>query len=361
MILLKNIPFERQVQFLRDNICPYPDGLKLDALPMPQDVDAAGGLTAFHALLSKLYSDVSCIEGEGDDKKLTELINTMTFLHTIFVFGTLSYENSTHAITIDKAVLQKQYKKGNLSFRQRHVESHGLIMQYRNAQGVCNSLRKASEITLSYPQQSDLIPAVKAFVDNAESLEDGNDNITNSFGIFIKGDVEAALAAKSIRRSDLDPYRNDILRTVDSYKQDWVQLVDKLRSLDRLEWSGFLHYHASPSWGVSFAEKGKKPLLIFTLGSNVVFVEFTVPVDAAESIIRGRHAYSETIRGKIETFHCVNCPKKCKGANIIKIDGVSLCKGRAEARRIYVTLCTPEDFASIHTMLDEIYESLISE
>ena len=37
-----------------------------------------------------------------------------------------------------------------------------------------------------------------------------------------------------------------------------------------------------------------------------------------------------------------------------KVDGVSLCTGRAEARRVYLTL-SPEDFDSIHSMLDVIY------
>ena len=355
MILLKNVPFEKQIQFLRDNICPYPDGLPREALAVPHEVDISGGLRAFHALLHRFYTDVSCIEGEDDDnKKYAELINTLIFLHTIFVYGTpLSGDGAS--VVIDKSLFQQQYKKGNLTFRKRHVEHHGFVLTYLSPSGEGTSLRTASELQLSYPQDADLIPAVKSFVDNAESREGGHQNITNSFGIFIKGDVEAAFAIKSIHRSDLDPLRGDILRTVDSYKADWVELIDKVHNQAGLECSGFLHYFLSPSWSVSFAEKGKKPLLIFTLGSDVVFVEFTVPVEAAESIIRGRHAYSETIREKIEAFHCVNCPKKCKGANIIKIDGVSLCTGRAEARRIYATLRTPADFDSIHAMLDEIY------
>jgi len=37
-----------------------------------------------------------------------------------------------------------------------------------------------------------------------------------------------------------------------------------------------------------------------------------------------------------------------------KVDGTWLCKGRAEARRIYATLSPPQDFKSIHAMLDII-------
>jgi hypothetical protein len=114
-----------------------------------------------------------------------------------------------------------------------------------------------------------------------------------------------------------------------------------------------LHYHAAPSWSVSFAAPRKRPLAIFTLGSSIVFIEFTLPVGSAEAIIRARHGYSAAVRERIEAFHCVKCPKDCKGSNIVQIDGVSLCTGRAEARRIYLTL-SAEDFESIHAILDLI-------
>jgi len=110
-----------------------------------------------------------------------------------------------------------------------------------------------------------------------------------------------------------------------------------------------------PAWGISFTARGKTPLAIFTLSQNIVFIEFTLPLDAAERIIRARKTYSATIREQIEAFRCIKCPKQCKGNNLTKIDGVWLCSGRAEARRIYTTLSTLENFASIHTMLDIIY------
>jgi hypothetical protein len=130
--------------------------------------------------------------------------------------------------------------------------------------------------------------------------------------------------------------------------------VDRLLHSCGLECSGEWVYYGTPMWGVSFAAKGKRPLAIFTLGPDIVFIEFTLPVNSAEAIIRERQGYAEPIRRKIESFGCVKCPKKCKGSNLTKIDGVRLCTGRAEARRIYTTLSSPEDFQSIHSMLDKI-------
>ena len=34
------------------------------------------------------------------------------------------------------------------------------------------------------------------------------------------------------------------------------------------------------------------------------------------------------------------------------VDGVKLCTGRAEARRIYAVLSAPDEFAAIHAMLN---------
>jgi hypothetical protein len=172
--------------------------------------------------------------------------------------------------------------------------------------------------------------------------------------MFLKGDYQAALLGKPVLRDDLDPLGNDVLNTVGAYRQDWIDLVDKLRSKCGLACSGFWTYGGTPAWGVSFSAKRQKPLAIFTLGSNIVFTEFTLPVDSAPEIIRARRTYSDAIRERIESFHCVKCPKKCKGSNMTQVDGVSLCTGRAEARRIYTTLASPRDFASIHAMLDLI-------
>lgn len=142
--------------------------------------------------------------------------------------------------------------------------------------------------------------------------------------------------------------------TLDTHRDEWLNLVSALRCQCGLKCTGFWTYGGTPSWGVSFYARGRRPLAIFTLGSDIVFVEFTLPVGSAERIIRERRRYSDSIQEKIESFHCVKCPKECGGSNMTKIDGAWLCKGRAEARRVYATLSSPEDYDSIHSMLDII-------
>ena len=230
--------------------------------------------------------------------------------------------------------------------RKCHLEHHGFSIEYLSTQGECESLSKASQLSMSYDHHPTLVPAVKYFTESIESIQ--GSMIKCLYGKL----AMAGILRKPILRDALDPLRNDILDTVDEYRHDWMVLVDLFSNKCGLECSGFWHYGFSPSWGVSFFAKGKKPLAIFTLGSNIVFVEFTLPLSSAERIIRERRSYSDSIREKIESFHCGLCPKKCKGINITKIDGVWLCKGRAEARRIYTTLSSPKDFESIHAMID---------
>ncbi|MBN2393275.1 MAG: hypothetical protein JXR84_21270 [Anaerolineae bacterium] len=174
----------------------------------------------------------------------------------------------------------------------------------------------------------------------------------NKLSMFLKGDYETAFLHTPIPRDTLDPLRYDLVATISAYQQEWEDLVNKLRNQCGLQCSGFWTYGGVPAWSVSFAAKSKPPLAIFTLGSDIVFIEFTLPLDAAECLIRARKTYSDPIHEQIEAFHCVNCPKQCKGSNLAKIDDVWLCSGRAEARRIYTTLSAPEDFASIHAMID---------
>jgi hypothetical protein len=273
----------------------------------------------------------------------------------VFAFGALLSGPAGHTVVIDKVTLGQTYRKGSLALRKRHLEYHGFSVRYLSAGEECKSLSQTSHVSVGYDRHTGLVPALKAFAEGVASMaDDGQAPIYNRIGTFLKADYEAAFLGKPIPRDGLDPLRDDILRTVDTYQQEWGDLVDSLSNRCGMGCSGFWHYGASPSWSVSFSDRGSKPLAIFTLGSNVVFIEFTLPLNAAEQIIRARHTYSQLVRERIESFHCVQCPKDCKGVNLTKIEGVWLCKGRAEARRIYATLSVPEDFASIHSMIDMI-------
>ena len=106
---------------------------------------------------------------------------------------------------------------------------------------------------------------------------------------------------------------------------------------------------------MSFHQKRSRPFLIFSIKYERLGIELTLPVDTAEGIIRQRKMYSKPIQERIETFHCVQCPKECKGKNLTKIDGVMLCMGRAEARRIYMELTTDQDWNSIEAIADTAF------
>jgi hypothetical protein len=361
MILLKNTSFEERVKFLHDSICPYPDNPAFDEALSQYSGNIADGLRAYHTLMRQIYTDTTCIDGKDDQSKYLDLIASMWFLYAVFAFGTLDCESDLCHVVIDKARLKQHYKKGRITKRRTHLTHHGFSLTYYTEHQPCTSLSKASHLTLAYHKQPDLIPAIKTFAENIVAFE-GNapgkkaENVQyNKLSMFLKGDYETAFLHTPIPRDALDPLRRDLVNTIAVYRQEWQGLVHSLRDQCGLLCSGMWSYGGVPAWGVSFFKKNKRPLVIFTLGPDIVFIEFTLPLDKAESIIRARHTLADTIRKKIEGFHCVNCPKQCKGSNLTKIDGVWLCSGRAEARRIYTTLTTLEDFASIHAILDMIY------
>ncbi|MCJ7548384.1 MAG: hypothetical protein MUQ30_01730 [Anaerolineae bacterium] len=360
MIILNDVPFGRRAKFLHDSICGIPEGsefgaaLREAALDVA-DVDVTSGLKAHQDLLRRLYSDIDCVDGKSDRDKYLNLIATVAFLYAVFASGTLVGADGQYSVRIDKALLTRTYRKGGLTRRKRHLEHHGFSIKYVSGEDECSSLSKASHLIVSCDRHPDLVPALKHFAECTESLEKGtNQPICNKLGIFLRADYEAALLQKPIPRDGLDPLQDSILDTISVYRQPWTDLVDRFRDGCGLTCSGFWTYGGTPSWGVSFSQKGKRPLAIFTLGSDIVFIEFTLPVDAAEAIIRERSSYSNPIREGIESLHCVKCPKACEGSNLVQIDGVSVCTGRAEARRIYTYLSSPEDFISIHSMLGTI-------
>jgi hypothetical protein len=362
MILLDHISFEQWVEFLQNSIHQYPDNSAFEEALRRYPGDIASGLRAYHTLMRQIYSDTTCIDGKDDPSKYLDLIATMWFLYVIFAYGTLVCEQDECRVLIDKALLKQHYKKGGFNKRHNHLAHHGFSLTYLAEQEVSKSLSKASHLSLAYAEDPNLIPAVKVFAENIVAFE-GNapgkkaETVQyNKLSMFLKGDYETAFLHTPVPRDALNPLRQDLVGTIAAYRQEWEGLVGKLLHQCGLQCSGFWGYGGmhGPAWGVSFAAKGKRPLAIFTLGLDIVFIEFTLPLDAAERIIRARGAYSDTIHKKIEGLHCVQCPKQCKGSNLTKVDGVWLCSGRAEARRIYTTLTTPEDFASVHAMIDAI-------
>lgn len=356
MIIQKNIPFVKRAQFMRDSLSPYPEGPEFAQYVSEQAIDTGHGLQSWYSLLQRYYTDVEWIEGKDDDAKFDELVATMAFLYAFFVVGTLIHESGGYSVSVDKTLLRKQYKRGRYARREQHLERHGFSLAYLSDGSECRSLRQASHLVLTYDGHPAFIPALKHLAGSIAVAEEGTGAqkpIYNKLGMFMKGDIASALRGNAIPRDALDPLGSDILNAIDEYRQPWVDMVTALRDRCGLSCSGFWTYGGVPAWGVSFAAKRKRPLAIFTLGSNHVFIEFTLPVDAAEAIIRERHGYSEPIRNKIEAFHCVKCPKECQGSNIVRIDGVSLCTGRAEARRIYTVLSSQHDFDSILSMLDK--------
>jgi hypothetical protein len=360
VIILNEAPFEKRAKFLHDSTCPYPSHTELvealDQLSRPGDGPRlAEGLKAHHALLKRIYADVDCVEGKDDKDRYLNTIYTATLLYAVFAHGSLVAQDGRHSVRIDKALLKQTYKKGGLARRKRHLEHHGFTIGYFQGEEECASLSRASHLTVAYDEHADLVPALKLFAERTESLEQSHPQPSGpQMSIFLRANYGAVMLGKPTARDHLDPLQTAILDTIDVYRQPWVDLVGRFCDDCGLQCSGFWAYGGSPSWGVSFSAKGKRPLAIFTLGSGIVFIEFTLPVGAAAAIIRQRSSYTDRIRERIEGFHCVKCPKACKGSNLIDVDGVSLCTGRAEARRIYSYLRAPEDFASIQAMLDII-------
>ncbi|MEM3088589.1 MAG: hypothetical protein QXP20_05700 [Candidatus Bathyarchaeia archaeon] len=363
MILQNDLPFSRRVKFLHDNVCEMPPDLHVSKTFGIDGTNIVSGLRDFLFLLKDVYTDMEFFRTGEDRKDYNSLFAGVLFLYAFCIHGELRRRNGEYSIDIDKSVLNQQYRKGNAVQKIRFLERHGLAFSFKRSGIECQSMDRATKLVMTCKDKPYLLPALKYFANKCDRDDEGEliadrqpEWIYNKWGIFAKGDYSASILRIPIRRDSIDPLRSDILATVAGYSKDWKNLVTQAIGY-KLSCSGFVSFFSTPSWGVSFFEKGKKPIMIFTLASNRVFIEFTLPVEAAECIIAERRSFSKGIRQRIESFHCMRCSEKCKGKNIKRVDGVALCKGRAEARRIYMILSEPEDFQSIRRMMELVYNN----
>ena len=345
MIILRDVTFSRMARFLHDNVCEMPPGVVTGEM--------REGLADLLALLKEIYEDHEAFASKDVSSSYLSLLNTIKFLHSFFALGSVRSGEGKSEITVGKPELHQAYRKGNISRIAQHLRRHGLEVRHLRSGVACESLGAATDLVMSSTRSQHLIPLASQFAQMIETVSGGmKDCICDCVATFAKGDYATAAGKRRVPRSTLDPLRPDILKTLGHHRQSWIRTVELLTSRAGLGCSGFMHYHLSPSWSVSFSEGSSRPLAIFTLGSERVFVEFTLPVRHAEEIIRQRHGYAETVRKRIAAFSCVQCPKKCRGKSLSMVDGVALCTGRAEARRIYMDMETPAEFGAIHSMVE---------
>jgi hypothetical protein len=366
MVRLKDVTVGERMRFMAVNIRAVPPDL--DAMCNGQEAAIVDGLLTFRSLLARIYAAGDVLEGKDDKARFNSLYETMLLLYTCTVFGELTSREGQPAIEIDKATLLSLYKRGRLSKKTALLGHHGLEMAWLSASGDRVSQSKAVILSMTFPRETELIPAMRYLgtrINGLEPIDQGQDgkkprpythfsfeSISNKLSIFGKADFEAAFMGTALARDELDPLREDVVATMGKYGPAWTRLVDKLMKQYGLGCFGGFYFG---QWGISFHQKRKRPFLIFAMTYERLGIELTVPVDAAEAVIMQRKTYSEPIHTRIEAFHCVQCPKECAGRNLLKIDGVSLCTGRAEARRIYLEISSGEDWDSIEAIADTAF------
>ena len=354
MIIPKNVSFARMARFYHDNVWDMPR--RLGSLGPQEDQQAfVEALADYQDLLKAMYSDVALFERGSCEASYALLVNTVRMLFGAFTVGVVTNLDGRDALLLEKAALQQVYRNGMVSEILEIWRRFGLATAYLRNQSPVNTLSRATDFLITSERSPHLVPMLKRLADMANAVyRDVDERIYDPVGVFIKGDYESAAGLVPLVRNSLDPLRPDILRTVGTYSDRWMQLVQAMTTRAGWSCSGFMHYGFSPCWSVSFSKPGQRPPAIFTLASELIFIEFTLPLSAAETIIHHRGGYAPAIREAIESFRCNKCPKKCRGKNLTKIDGVFLCSGRAEARRIYRVLSEPAEFDSILSIVDTV-------
>jgi len=345
------------------NIRQRPDAGQLRALLSKEKAELVAGLLAYRALLKAMYSDAQHLKGRDDDAKIKALQDAVILLYTCAAFGNLKTREDCSTIAIEKQSLLSRYKRGGLPQKIRLMGAHGFAAGWTDAEGESVPQSKADAFSIAFPCDKSLIPAMKHFADRIEALEPtgsgkqgrhytgfSGDSVTGKVDLFGMADFAVAFGDASLAPYSVDPLREEVLAMAGTRKSAWEHLTRKL--LDEYGLRCFGRTYLIGQWTISFHEKGKGPFLICGIRYDDVGVQLTVPVHAADAIIEHRRQYSPRIRKGLEGFGCVGCPKECKGKNLVKIEGLTMCTGRAEGRRIYLGAIDEDDFRSIEIMAE---------
>jgi len=345
------------------NIRQKPDAGGLETLCRRERTGIVAGLLAYRALLEAMYSDAQHLEGKDDDARIKVLLETIALLYSCAVFGDLRRRKSGPTLVVEKQSLLSRYRKGGFTRKAQLLRVHGFHAGWTDARGDSVPESKADAFSIAFPGDQSLIPAIKrlaARIERIEPTDSGRpgtphtsfsaDYMTGKLDLFGMADFAVAFGGASIAPDSVDPLREEVLAMVGTHRSSWERLARKLLGDCGLRCFG--RNYVFGHWTISFHQSGKRPFLICSIQYDEVRVQLTVPVHAAEAVIKQRRQYSPTMRRGLEGFRCVSCPKRCRGKNLVEIDGLTICTGRAEGRRIYTGALGEDDFRSIEAIAE---------
>lgn len=337
------LSFEERADFLKRNICGFPEKLKAEAVASADGEAVIEGLRYFRELLAEIFDDTASYLVPDALDSYHNLTNTILFLYMAGTHGELGCEGGKWQLCIDKSMIRKYFKKP-AAFYLDVLQNYGFFFEYMKDGHLVDTYKACTSVCMYNDNSSSLALALKYLCGKIPSVDSRKDYALQA-DLFAKADFSAILLESSMKRQDIDLLRADILRTLGAYSGLWEELVNALINEYGLTTNCSYWSYCTPQWGIHFKRKSKT-VCIFSLHADAIYFEMSLPYEQAKDMAMQKNQFCEAIQQNMERFGCIKCGK-CDGSGITTVDSIALCPHEAWARRLTFKVTSQEEVKAI--------------
>ena len=318
---------ESQATFYYHNVCDYDPNIKSDVILSESTIL---GFTEFSNILRTIYQDwrsyeMSTVQSErtkigimtDDLENYHNLTYTLDCLFAIALVGELCSEGEVQYLNVNKLFFKNNYKKSvKLPFEM--LEKYGFYFDYYKGDKEVDGYKHCDCFHTYYENGSTLIGAMSFIADRMTEIERKKEKpdkvafMLADYHFILTGVANQNLTQKSI------------LKTLGSLSGLWEELVCVIKDECGLVAEFSFNPYVFPNRTVAFKQNKKT---ICTFGISVERINITLPLsfEIAKMLINKRNILPQSINQNFDRFGCTNCGKCENKANIVTVEGVSLC------------------------------------
>lgn len=327
---------EYQAQFWLRNICDVPNNLETNISDNIKEL-IIEGLKEFPLLLKTIYNDYESFEEIDYSKSYHNLMDTIKLLYSSGLAGDLLLKNNEYFIEVNP-INFKQYFKALPEYHFDALKIYGFDFKYFKNNDLYSEYKKCDSFHVYYKNSNSLLPAIKYLADQMPNAE-YKEVYARNFTMFAIADYNSILLKHSIKREDINPLCDGILRTTNN-NELWLKLVDLFINKYHLDssvnlWSEiFASYR--PVWDLKF-NKGKKKIASVHINIGHIGIDLMPTSKQARDIYNDKSiSLTKDLFNSIE--HFINNQER----------------GKPRATTVWLVLNTQEDIDSIDSILERI-------
>ena len=335
-----DVSFQETIQSLQDNVCNITEE-DLDQITKNEQTDQfRSGILQYQSMIREVIIEMG--KTSQDYETVIKNIKLMfSSLYTICLFGNCEYLEGYSTLKIDNSCLSASIKSALPLMT--NMSKPMFWLKYFKNETPTTSLKSSTSVVVG-SQYPDLLFSLSKAVQHIPPKQK-NTYYTDLFHLFLKADFPSIIGSTSVNKTEINPFRSDIINMLKGKQDLWKMLLQNFISRSSYQTSCSFYFFKTPKWIVHLLYKNK-PLFIFNLVYNKIFMEFSIPYLKRKDIIAGIQNFSPTFRAKMLELECAKCGK-CDGSSIEEINAVKICKNNPYCRRLNLFIETEDDVKTI--------------